>query len=213
MAKEIRIAVCDHYPIFREGVVHAIRQAKDMMVVDEGATADDAERFAHEHKFDVILLEAAIPNSLRIVKAILQTCRNAKVVFLAAEQDDDHADAAIRAGAHGYLMKGITGSDLIKAIRGAHHGERQISSDLAWCLLTSNRRTSPPREPLGTREQQVLDHTSKGKTNVEIAGILGLSISTIKRYKTKLFRKIGVRNRVQAVVEMGSNQSVKQKAT
>ncbi len=59
-----------------------------------------------------------------------------------------------------------------------------------------------PVQPLGIREQQVLDHTSKGLTNAQVAGLLGLSISTIKRYKTKLFRRIGVRNRLEALAKV-----------
>ena len=201
MADKIRIAIVDHYPIFRQGVVQAIGRAKNIVVVAEGATAEDAEHFAREWKLDVLLLEAAVPGSLAAAKAILQAHPNAKVIFLAASEDDEHASDALHAGAHGYVMKGITGPELVKTIKAVHGGERYISPELAWRLVT---RPAPApvedRPHLSLREQQVLDHTSKGLSNQEIAQILGLAVGTIKYYKTLVFKKMGARNRLEAIL-------------
>src|SRR6185437_2247738 len=113
MPKEIRVVVCDSYPIFREGVVQTIRHAEGLTVVGQAVTAEEVAHLVRKCSFDVILLEPAISNSLGLAKAALKTHPNVKVVFLAAEQDDEHADTAICSGAHGYLMKGITGTELI----------------------------------------------------------------------------------------------------
>lgn len=213
MADKIRIAIVDHYPIFRQGVVQAIGRAKNIVLVAEGATAEDAEHFAREWKLDVLLLEAAVPGSLAAAKTILQAHPNAKVVFLAASEDDEHANDALHAGVHGYIMKGITGPELVKTIKAVHGGERYITPELALRLVTQNKvaasiKCEVNESPLfGVREEQVLDHTSKGLTNAEIARILGLSISTVKRYKTQIFRRIGVHNRLQAVVTVSGNRT------
>ena len=196
MPKGIRVAVCDIYPIFRVGAVQAIRRG-GMVVVGQAETSNEVARIINKRSFDLLLLEPAIPDSLGLASSVLRTNRDAKVVFLAAERDDEHADAAICAGVHGYLMKGISGTELVASIRAVYGGERRMSPELAWFLLADKKR-----EALGPLESQVLDHASAGRTNHEIAGILGLSISTIKRCKTKLFRRIGVRNRVQAAVEL-----------
>lgn len=199
MTDKIRVAIIDHYPIFRQGVVQAIGRAKNIALVAEGATAEDAEHFAREDKLDVLLLEASVPGSLRAAKAILQAHPSGKVVFLAASEDDQHANDALHAGVHGYIMKGITGPELVKTIKSVHDGERYITPELAWRLVT-RPAPLPERPHLSLREQQVLDHTSKGLSNQEIAQILGLAVGTIKYYKTMVFKKMGARNRLEAIL-------------
>jgi DNA-binding NarL/FixJ family response regulator len=203
----LRLAIVDNYPIFRDGVVQALRKQKNIVVVAEGATARDAEHFAGAKAIDMLLLEVAVPDSMRTAQAIMRAHPTVKVVFLASADDDELASHALRAGAHGFIMKGITGPDLVKAIESIHGGERYISSDLAWRLVT-RPAAAPERgiasgKPLSVREQQVLDHTSKGLTNQEIASMLGLTVSTIKYYKTLAFRKVGARNRLEAIFAAG----------
>ena len=202
MADKIRIGVVDIYPIFREGVVRALRRSGNLTVVAEAASASEAESIAP--KCDVLLLEGAVPGSLDVAKRILQNSPHTKVVFLSANQDAEHAGQALREGVHGYLLKEITGSDLIRALAAVHAGAREIASDLAWRLLTQAKAVVPTSlesmRAHSTREQQVLDHASKGLTNAEMASLLGLSISTIKRHKTRVFRQMGVHNRLQAIV-------------
>jgi DNA-binding NarL/FixJ family response regulator len=203
MADTLRVAIVDHYPIFRDGIIQALRKEKNIVVVAEGATAQEAEKFATTKRIHVLLFEAAVPGSLRAARAISSVNPTVKVIFLASAEDDEHVVEALRAGVCGYIMKGITGSELIKAIKTVHRGERFITPDLAWRLATTPAnlvgRKAPSEEPLTVREQQVLDQSSKGLTNQEIAKVLGLSVSTIKYYKTQVFKKIGARNRVEAL--------------
>ena len=200
MVDKIRIGIVDVYPIFRDGVVQAITRAEHLTVVASGGTAEDARRLAW--RCDVILLEPAVPGSLDLAKEILENT-NAKVIFLSARLDDEHAKDALHLGVHGYLVKEVTGTELVGALSAVHSGARHIPSDLAWRLLGPAEVKRKSMQPLGIREQQVLDHTSKGLTNAQVAGLLGLSVSTIKRYKTKLFKRIGVRNRLEALAKVG----------
>ena len=153
---------------------------------------------------DVLLLEPAVPGSIDLAKEILENT-NTKVVFLSARVDEEHAKDAVAFGRARLPYKEVTGTELVSALRAVHSGARQLPSDLAWRLLgpTEARSKPKPVQPLGIREQQVLDHTSKGLTNAQVAGLLGLSVSSIKRYKTKLFRRIGVRNRLEALAKVG----------
>jgi DNA-binding NarL/FixJ family response regulator len=208
VADPLRLAIVDNYPIFRDGVVQALRKQKHIVVAAEGATARDAEQFASSKAIDILLLEIAVPGSMRSAQTIMRAHPDVKVVFLASTDDDEQATQALRAGAHGYIMKGITGPDLIKAIEAIHSGDRYITSDLAWRLVTKPAPAAPEQgiaygKPLSLREQQVLDHTSKGLTNQEIARVLGLTVSTIKYYKTLAFRKVGARNRLEAIFSAG----------
>jgi DNA-binding NarL/FixJ family response regulator len=157
-----------------------------------------------------MLLESAVPGSLKAVQAILQANRNVKIIFLASTEDQEHVTRALHAGVHGYIMKGVTGRELVKAIKAVHSGERYITPALAWHLITqptpvTTRRDGEVRPLLSIREQQVLDCTKKGLTNHEIASILGLAVGTIKYYKTLAFKKIGVRNRLEAIVVTNSS--------
>jgi len=199
MTEKIRVAIVDIYPIFREGVAQALRRDKRCLVVGEGATVEDADRAAGK-QFDVLLIEAAVPNSLQAVRSILERRKYVKVVFLASVEDEAHATQALRDGVHGYLMKGVSAAELVTAIVAAHHGERSVTSELACRLITRSELPRSNGLQLSLRERQVMDHTSKGLTNKEIASLLGLTVSTIKHYKSLAFRKLGVRNRLEATV-------------
>jgi two-component system, NarL family, nitrate/nitrite response regulator NarL len=200
LADKVRIGVIDIYPIFREAIVRAVTRAEDLVVVAEGESAEDAIRIAR--RCDVLLIESAVPNSLKAAKAVLENTPKAKVLFLAAIEDDEHASQALHLGVHGYLLKEITGSELVTALKAAHSGMRQITPDLAWRLVRQSRAAAPVIRPssqvLTVREQEVLNHVSEGLTTKQVASSLGLSISSVKRYKTKMFRKLHVRNRLQA---------------
>jgi DNA-binding NarL/FixJ family response regulator len=205
MGDRCKIAIVDVHPMFRVGLARVIRRNGNFAVVGEGTTADDATQIVGEKKPHVLLLEAAVPGSLAAAQAILRAHGDIKVVILASVEDLDYAIQVVQAGAHGYIMKGITGPELIKAIAAVHSGERYITPDVAWRLvkkptLAAAASQEPIWRDLSIREQQVLDYTSKGLSNNEIAGLLGLGLSTIKYHKTLAFKKMGVRNRVEAVL-------------
>ncbi len=211
MADAIRVAIVDIYPLFREGVVQTFRRTKSIAVVAVGASAAEAKQFVSEFAVDILLIEAAVPDSLKAAQAIMQTCGGVKVVFMAARDDRDHATQAVFAGVQGYILKCVTGHELIQAIKTIHGGTRFISPDLVSSLLSipANSPTEPQRKPirvpsLTIREKQVLDHVSRGLTTMEIALKLGLSSSTIKNYRTLLFKKLGVRNRSEAIALLRS---------
>lgn len=218
MPEACRIAIVDPYPIFREGIVQAISRTEHFSVVAEGTTAEDAERLVRQDQPDILLLEVAVPGSLKAAEAILRAHKNVKVVFLASAEDREHITQALRAGVHGYMLKGITGPELVRAMEVIHGGERYITPDLAWHLVTKPRPAASPAQAkaagaphLSVREQQVIDYAARGLTNKEIARILGLGLSTIKHYKTLAFKKMAVRNRLEAIAKAG--QFAKPKST
>jgi DNA-binding NarL/FixJ family response regulator len=205
----IRVAIVDNDPIFRDGVAQALRKQKNLVIVALGSTAKEAVQFADAENLDILLVEVAVPGSLRAAQAIMQAHSAIKIVFLASTDDQELADQALRGGAHGYIVKGITGTELIAAIETIHGGKRYITPDLAWLAARSVglvRDGSAFGKRLSVREQQVLDHTSKGLTNQEIATVLGLTVSTIKYYKTLAFRKVGARNRLEAILAVKASR-------
>ena len=203
VADECRVAIIDSYPLYRTGIALVIGREPGFSVVGEGATVHDAKSLAQTRNPHVLLLDTDVPDSLGAAKTILSAYRSVKIAFIALAEDLAFAAEAIHAGVHGYITKGITGQELVNAIATIHAGQRYIAPDLAWRLIVQPasspaRRKGVDREHLSPREQQVLSYSSQGHSNREISRMLGLGLSTIKSCKTAAYRKIGVRNRVEA---------------
>jgi two-component system, NarL family, nitrate/nitrite response regulator NarL len=211
MSKPIRIVVIDSHPIFRQGVIRTIGRSDGMVLVGEGTTAADAQRLASEKRPDILILDIAIRDGLEIVAEM--AARGVKCLVLTALDDVLSVSNALAAGANGYILKGVSGLELIGALKAVNSGQPYVTAELAVRLLIGVKGKSlvPKRDAkvqaaLTYRELQVLEHITKGYTNQEIAEKLGLTIGTIKYYLSQLFKKMHVRNRVQAVLA-AKNQS------
>jgi two-component system, NarL family, nitrate/nitrite response regulator NarL len=211
MSKPIRIVVIDSHPIFRQGVIRTIGRSDGMALVGEGTTAADAQRLASDKQPDIIILDIAIRDGLDVVGEM--AALGVKCLILTALDDVLSVSNALAAGANGYILKGVSGLELIGALKAVQGGQPYVTAELAVRLLIGVKGKSlvPKRDAkvqaaLTYREQQVLEHITKGYTNQEIAERLGLTIGTIKYYLSQLFKKLHVRNRVQAVLA-AKNQS------
>jgi len=211
MSKPIRIVVVDSHPIFRQGVIRTIGRSDGMALVGEGTTAVDVQRLAHEKQPDIVILDIAIRDGLEAVGEL--AAMGVKCLVLTALDDVLSVSNALAAGANGYILKGVSGLELIGALKAVQGGQPYVTAELAVRLLIGVKGKSlvPKRDAkvqaaLTYREQQVLEHITKGYTNQEIAERLGLTIGTIKYYLSQLFKKLHVRNRVQAVLA-AKNQS------
>src|SRR5262245_30906698 len=205
MRNSIRIGLVTDHPIFRTGLTEAVGASDNLAVVAHGRSARDAFEMATDAELDILLLEIEIPGvGIDAVGSICQRARTAKVVILTAVDDEAMTIDALRRGARGYILKVVTGADLISAIETVHRGEYYITPALAWRVVprllarAETQVASRHLHGLTSRERQVLNYLSSGFTNREIALKLGLSVKTVKQHKTLLFAKIGVRNRVEA---------------
>jgi two-component system, NarL family, nitrate/nitrite response regulator NarL len=205
----IRVGIVADHPLFREGLTRALGATAHLAVVAEGGTADDALAMASDAAPDILLLEIEIPgNGIVAARAISQTKCRTKVVILTASDEEELVIDALRAGAQGYILKDVTGADLIGAIESVHRGAPYITPTLASRLIshlaTRHGTLLANRDfaGLSPRERQVLSHLSEGLTSREMASRLGVSVKTIKQHKTLLFSKMGVRNRVEAAARL-----------
>lgn len=203
----IRVAVIDDHPLFREGVSHTIRHSGSLEVVGEGASADDAIRIAKIELPDIVLLDVSMPGGgLDAARTISHTCPIVKIIMLTVSENEEHVLEALEAGAHGYVLKGTSGLELINTMRAVSRGEPYVTPRLAARLLSISRRqaAAPPANggspDLTRREEQILDHLARGLTNKEIARALRISEKTVKSYMTNIMHKLQVRNRVEAVL-------------
>ncbi len=201
---KIRISVVDDHPLYRDGVVSIFEEAGGFDVVGQGGTAEEAIGIANDHVPDILLADIGMPGGgIDAVRVISERYPLVKVVVLTASDRQDDVAAALETGARGYILKAISGQDLVSVVRSIYAGQCYVSPGLAARLLSRVRRAGgAPTDGGGltTREEEILAHLSYGLTNKEIAIRLGISEKTVKHYMGSIMEKMQVRNRVQAVM-------------
>lgn len=208
MSDKIQLVIIDDHPLFREGVVQTLRAEPDIEIVGQGTTAAEAVRLAGELLPDVLLLDITIPGGgLNAAQAITASSPVTKIIMLTASEMEEDVLTALKAGARGYILKGVAGRDLVNIVRSVNSGEAYVTPGLAASLLSEmegTRRGQPqvpsPLDDLTERERQILEQVAAGLSNKEIAGQLFLSEKTIKHYMTNILQKLQVRNRVEAAL-------------
>lgn len=208
MTETIRVVLIDDHPLLREGVARTMSKDRGFEIVGEGATAPEAARLASDLMPDLVLLDISIPGGggVRAAEAIASTCPMVKVIMLTVSEDEEDVLAALRAGAKGYVLKGVGGPELLDIARRVHAGEPYVTPRLAVSLLREWQQPAPrmvssdPLSELTKREKQILELVAQGLPNKAVASELALSEKTVKFYMTNILQKLQVRNRVQAAL-------------
>jgi DNA-binding NarL/FixJ family response regulator len=208
MSDKIQIVLIDDHPLFREGVAHTLRTEPDLEVVGQGEKAEEAIRLACQLLPDLILLDVGIPGGgLHAAQTIATACPATKIVMLTASTEEDDLMAALKAGARGYILKGVGARELVDILRSVSTGAGYVTPSLAATLLTEmtghHPRPSSPTNPLDElteREHQILERVAAGLSNKEIGQELHLTEKTVKHYMTNILQKLQVRNRVEAAL-------------
>ena len=191
----------------RAGIVQALSREADIEIVAEGQSADEAVEIARKHLPDVMLVDINMPGGgLDALRRISESCPAVACIVITVREDEETVGRALRVGARGYVLKGISGRDLAKTIRSIHQGDVYITPSLATRLLMAN--TGPAAAPpdhkrlddLTDREIQILRLIAKGMINKQIGVELDLSEKTVKHYVTNILQKLQVRNRVEAAL-------------
>jgi DNA-binding NarL/FixJ family response regulator len=209
MAKPCKVVVVDDHPVVRRGIVATFDEQPDFQVVAEGASADEARILVREKRPDLVLLDVTMPGGgIEAAAAIAQSHPEAAILMLSIREDLTTVRSALRAGANGYISKGVAGEDLVASARRILAGERYVSPELAARLIsedpvgaeTEKSERVTLRASLTQRERQIFELLGEGLSNQEIADRVGLTENTIKHYITPLLHKLGVRNRTEAAL-------------
>lgn len=203
MSEPVRVLVADDHPLYLEGLAAALGAAPDLRLVGQTGTAAGAVRLAREHLPDVALLDITMPGGgLAAAQEIAACCPAVKLVILTASEDEDDVVAAMKAGASGYVLKGVAGRELAAIVRSVAAGEVYVAPRLAWLLLRalSRPRKPEPLDELTARERAVLELAARGLPNQAIGERLGLAEKTVKHYMTNILAKLHVRSRVEAAL-------------
>jgi two-component system, NarL family, nitrate/nitrite response regulator NarL len=202
MSDKVRFAVVDDHPMFRAGVIHTLTQA-GMESAAEGEAPDDAIRIAREVMPDVLIIDVNMgSSSIPAVRQIAADCPSVRTMMLTVVADEEHVVAALRAGASGYMLKGVAGQELVESVRRVSRGEAYVYPALAAALIghVAAKKAPDPFATLTVREEQILGYLAKGLSNKEIGSRLDISDKTVKHYLTSLLQKLQVRNRVEAAL-------------
>lgn len=207
MNEHIQVLIVDDHPLFRDGVVQTLGADPEMDIVGQAKTAAEAMRLAAELLPDIILLDITIPGGgLNAAQAIAASLPIAKIIMLTASEAEEDVLTALKAGARGYILKGVSGDELVRIVRSVYAGEAYVTPGLAATLLAEMQNHRPaqpeagPLDELTEREGEILEQVAAGMSNKEIAHRLSLSEKTVKNYMTNILQKLQVRNRVEAAV-------------
>ena len=207
--EKIRLVIIDDHPIFREGVVSILGSEPDLDAVGQGLTADDALRLTRDLLPDVILLDVNMPGGgLNAAETIANSFPVVKIIMLTGSADEDDVLAALKAGAHAYVLKGVAARELNTILHTVYAGEGYVTPSLAASLLSEMKSPVKEKQPtkadsfdeLTDRERQILELIADGTSNKEIGQKLFLTEKTIKHYVTNILQKLHVSNRVQAAL-------------
>ena len=210
--KMIRIVLADDQPFIRKGLRYIIDIQKDMQVVGEASTGEEAVEIALRNVPDIVLMDIRMPGGTGIMatKSIVEALPNTKVVLLTTFDVEQYVFDGIRAGASGYLLKDTETDELLSGIRAMHRGATLFNSSTAKRAL-DQILTSGMEEPdssgkdrllgaLTERETEVLQLLAYGKRNHEISAILCISEGTTKTHIHHIMQKLEAQDRTQAVV-------------
>jgi two-component system, NarL family, nitrate/nitrite response regulator NarL len=197
---QVRIAIVDDHPIFRDGLRRLLESESDFRVVAEGTDGMDAIRIARDERPDVLLLDVAMPR-LDGVNALSATeMSDTRVIVLTAGLDERQVSKAIELGARGIVLKESATRLLIDSIRGVMEGKLMLGPDvaaiLAHAVVRSGERDQRPYG-LTAREVEIVAAIAEGKSNRDIATHLGISLQTVKHHLTSIFDKTGTASRLE----------------
>ena len=199
----ISVAVIDPSPMFLEGVVQAIKRCNELKLLAGTANVEDMGRVLRHELLDVLIIGDPMPSFEAVLKR-LQRRSGCRVLVLTDLEDPQSLSSPLGAEVSAYILKGVSGLELVATVKEVHGGRSFVTADPAARFKASAGTVLPYRarkqgDFLSHRERQVLHHVAKGLSNKEIATLLGLSIVTVKHYMTHLFKKMQVRNRIEAL--------------
>ena len=204
MPTNIRILLADDHPLFREGVAHSLSTEPDFEVIGQASSGEEAVEMALHLHPDIVLLDVSMTGMGGIAAAqmIAASTPVVRIMMLTVSENRENLMAALKAGAHGYVLKGVSASELRAITRRVAGGEAYVTPALAADMLTEFSQPHPidSFSELTARETSILQLLSEGLTNREIGERLYLAEKTVKHYMTSILQKLHVRSRTEAAL-------------
>jgi DNA-binding NarL/FixJ family response regulator len=203
LGPKVGVFLLDDHEIVRRGVRELLEAEPDIEVVGEASTAQAALARVPALRPDVAVLDVRLPDGdgVSVCRALRSRTPETACLMLTSFGDDEALLNAVMAGAAGFVLKQIRGTDLVGAVRTVASGESMISADTAGRMLSQageQARVADSLSGLTGQERRILEHIGRGLTNRQIGDQLGLAEKTVKNYISVLFAKLGMERRTQA---------------
>jgi len=198
----IRVLLADDHGIVRAGLRRLIEESGEMTVIAEAADGREAIRLTRETAPDVAVVDISMPevDGLEVISQLQAVDRRIPILVLTMHEEGQYVVRAIEAGAMGYITKQSAPEQLVNAIRKVHAGGRYLTDEAAEALalrIAKGSLGTTPLDTLSMRELQVLRRLAMGHTNREIARAYHISIKTVDTYRSRLLRKLDLRNNAE----------------
>lgn len=190
--------VVDDHPLMRVGIGAIINARKDMSVVAQASTGEEAVVLYRQYKPDITLMDLRLPGTMggvEAIAAIRATDSQARFIVVTTYDGDEDIHRALEAGAQGYIIKGMPYRTLIDALLKVHSGGRFLPPPVTRALASR-----VPDSELSAREKEVLQLMVSGNSNKDIASVLGITEATVKSHVSTILQRLNVDDRTQAVV-------------
>jgi DNA-binding NarL/FixJ family response regulator len=198
----IRVLLADDHSIVRAGLRRIVEESGDMEVIAEASNGREAIRLVHDELPDVAVIDISMPglDGLEVVSQLQRHYPELPILILTMHEEGQYVVRAIQAGARGYITKQSAPEQLVRAIRKVFSGSRYLTDEAAEALalqVARGSREQSPLDSLSMRELQVLRRLAMGHTNREIASAYGISIKTVDTYRSRLLKKLNLRNNAE----------------
>ena len=200
-SKPIKVMLVDDHAVVRSGLSAFLLAFDDLELVGEAGSGEEAVRKCEQIQPNVVLMDMVMPgmDGVAATKAIREKCPDIQVIVLTSFGEKENVQAAMKAGALGYLLKDASAEELVVAIRNAAAGQPTLAPDAARALIQATTEPEKPGSDLTDRELEVLACMVEGLSNTDIATRLMVSHSTVKFHVSSILSKLGVTSRTEAV--------------
>ena len=200
-AEQIRVLTVDDHEILRGGIRFLLLAFDDIEVVGEAHSGEEALRLCQSIRPDVVLMDMMMSgmDGVEATEAIRTRFPTVQVLALTSFYDSELVQRALRAGAIGYLLKGVSMDELANAIRMAKAGQPTLAAEAVQALVETTGASSKPGRDLSEREREVLQLLADGLSNAEIADRLVVSVAAVKYHVSSILSKLDATNRTEAV--------------
>jgi two-component system response regulator NreC len=204
----LRVLLADDHGIVRRGLRALLETEPGITVVAEAADGLEALRLATEHQPDIVILDVGMPklNGIEVAARAQKLDRPPRTIILSMHSDESYIIRALAAGARAYLLKDATDEDLLPAVRAVSAGKPYFSPAVTAVLVEDyvrrlqSKRLTDTYHLLTDREKEVLHLLAEGRSNKEVATVLGLSLSTVETHRGNLMQKLNLHNTAEIVL-------------
>ena len=199
----IRILLADDHTIVRHGLRRMLEERPDWQVVAEACDGREAIKLAEQHRPDIAIIDVAMPmlNGIETTRQMVKRVPGLRVLVLSMHADEVYVTQILKAGAAGYLLKQSADVDLFHAVAAVAQGQSFFSPAVAKLMVDEYVRPRPEGvdryETLSEREREIFQLIAEGQTNKEIAGMLGISPTTVETHRAKIFQKLDLHSATQ----------------